>query len=434
MGSFFSKILSLIAYRKKAALGIGLSIGVLSLVPASGSLIQGVQEKHELLTAQTISEPSATISASLLEKKEEKPPAPNPAPQTAKTEEKKSDPVVEAAPVQKAGGINFPNNKVGIHLFANLGDISLAPGLVNTNGGDWGWVTFTYDINDRGAGNWNTIFATLREKHLIPILQLSNGGKIPTDDQTESAAAFLASLDWPIKYRFVSAYNEVNAGEYWGWKIDPEGYARVLNKTIDSLKAKNPNFFVMNGAFNASARTGRVHTNLGVDTEYLSEEEFLKRMNNAVPGIFKKLDGWAAHTYPQPEYLGKPLDTTIPGEAAWERGRNTMSSYKWELSLLSSTFGVSGLPVFITEMGWAHREGTTERKEWYDAQTIADYYRIVFEQIYLPDSRVVAVAPFVLKQVGGVDNFSFIKPDGTPYPQWGAIANLPKVKGSPPLN
>jgi len=336
----------------------------------------------------------------------------------------------------KTNRINFPNNKFGVHTFANEEEMDLAAQLVNSNGGDWGWVTMTMDINERNSGKWNSLFTKLLDKHLIPIVQLSNNGKIPSEDEIEGIGAFLSGLGWPVKIRPVTVFSEVNASEYWGGKIDPEGYARILNKVVESFKGKSQEFFIMNGAFNASARTGSseigcIKTDLGVDTCYLSEIEFLKRMEATVPGIFKKLDGWAVHSYPHPAYKGRPSDTRIGAESAFEAGRNTIRSYQFELRLLS-TFGVN-IPVFITETGWPHREGKTERAEWYDKETVAQYYGEAFRDIFLPDSRVVAITPFILKY-DSYDNFAFISSSGEKFPQWNTILSFTKTAGSPPVN
>ncbi len=353
----------------------------------------------------------------------------------AKTTPKPATPKAETpAPVASTpvnNRLGFANNKFGMYSYKDPGSISLTAEMVNSNGGDWGWILFPINIKDRGTDSWNTIFNICRENHLIPILQIiMDAGYVPTDIDIEEVATWMNELNWPTAKRHVTAFNEVNAAEYWGNRIDPEDVARKLNKFIDAFKARNSNFFLMNGAMNASARTGKVLTNLGVQTEYLDEPDFLERMNAAVPGIFKKLDGWAVHTYPQPEYRGKPLDTTIAGEAAWEKGRNTMSSYKWEQNILRTKFGVD-LPIFITEMGWPHKEGTRERSEWYDQDTVAEYYKIVFRDLLLKDNNVVAVIPFAIK-VPGLDNFSFVKADGSKYPQFDALKSLPKVTGNPP--
>jgi len=349
---------------------------------------------------------------------------------SAETEElvTASEPAVpEATPaptpavVTTSKALGFTPNKFGIHLFAGPDQIELAAELVNSNGGDWGWATMTFPLANRNTAWWNEIFAKAREKHIIPIIQLSNNGAIPSEAEISQAADFLASLGWPTKIRVISAFNEVNADEYWGGKADP-----------DAFKSRSPEFFVLNGPFNASARTVCVRTDLGVDTCYISEEVFLQRMNQAVPGIFTKLDGWASHCYPHPGYRGHPLTTRVSGEADWEAGRNTMSSYKWELGLLRQYFGVS-LPVFITETGWPHLEGTTEHPEWHPALTVAEYYKIVYRDLWGPDSRVVAATPFILKY-DSYDNFSFIGADNGRFPQWEAIKSLPKTAANPPTN
>lgn len=340
---------------------------------------------------------------------------------------------------KKIGRINFANNKFGVHMFGNAEELALASDLVNSQGGDWGWVTVAMDIHENSIEKWNDLFRQMKEKHLSPIIQISNNSKIPNDSEIDDLANFLNSLTWPIKLRMVSPFSEVNADEYWGGKLDPEGYARVLDRFIDQLKGKNGDFFVMNGAFNASAQTAAptkincIHTDLGVDTCYLSEIGFLERMNKAVPGIFKKLDGWAAHTYPHPGYRGRPTQTRVGQESAFEAGRNTVRSYQFELRLLQTKYGLNNIPVFILETGWPHKQGRQEHPEWYDEKIAAQYYRDAFQKIFLPDRRVVAVTPFILKN-DAYDNFAFVAADGHKYPQWEALATLAKVKGQPPVN
>ena len=77
-------------------------------------------------------------------------PTPSVAPSAKPTEAAKKEtapaPAVKSVPKTALG---FPNNKVGIHAYADPRDVELAAELVNTSGGDWGWVTMNYDINDR---------------------------------------------------------------------------------------------------------------------------------------------------------------------------------------------------------------------------------------------------------------------------------------------
>lgn len=329
--------------------------------------------------------------------------------------------------------LDWANNKFGVYSYSDRDSLEQAGPMVNGSGGDWGWVLIPFNIKQTSEPYWNSVFEIACSQHLIPILQLFNESKPPTDTETKDMAEFLAKLKWPTKLKFVTAYNEVNASEYWGGKIDPEGYAKVLNLTIDELKKHDKNFFVMNGAFNSSARTNPgFTTDLGVFTAYLDLVDYLERMDKALPGIFKKIDGWASHTYPHPAYKGKPLDVSVPGESDYEKGRNTMRSYQYDLKVVKDKFGVD-LPVFITEAGWPHREGTTLHNEWQSADTVAEYYKTVFEQLYLTDPRIIAVTPFILK-MKGVDNFAFIDSQDKPYPQYEVIKNLPKTAGRPELD
>jgi hypothetical protein len=331
--------------------------------------------------------------------------------------------------------LDWSNNKFGVHSYSDPSSLRKASEMINSNGGDWGWVTIPYNISNVNPDHeayWNSVMQVLCEEHLTPIFQLFNEGKPPTEKQTRDMAEFLSNLKWPTKLKFITAYSEVNASEYWGGKLDPEGYARALNLTIDELKKRDKDFFVMPAAFNSSARDNPgFTTDLGVFTSYMNLPTYLERMDQSVPGIFKKIDGWAAHTYPHPGYRGKPSDESVPGETEFEKGRNTLRSYQYDLRVLKDLFDLE-LPVFITETGWPHREGTTVHSEWLPASTVAQYYEDLFTDLYLPDARVIAVTPFVMQQKG-VDNFAFLDSKDRPYPQFDILKNLPKTPGRPEL-
>lgn len=325
---------------------------------------------------------------------------------------------------------------MGIYSYSDTPYLEEAAKLVNSNGGDWGYILIPYNILESNPGQekvWNERFRLLCNRHVLPIIQLFHSGKVPTDQQTAKAAEFLSELEWPTKIKIITVYNETNAAEYWDNKINPKSYAHVLNQTITELKKRDQNFFVLNGALNTSAVKEKITTDLGVNTEYLDAETYMKRMNAAVPGIFKKLDGWAAHAYPNPHYLGKPLDLRPSDRPEFEIYQGTMSSYKYDLELLKP-YGAGNLPIFITEMGWPHREGTTIHSEYLPASTVADYYRTIYQQVYMQDDRVIAVIPFIIRLDGGLDNFAFVTKDGKKYPQYNAIFNLKKNAGRPPLN
>jgi len=317
--------------------------------------------------------------------------------------------------------IGYQNNKVGLYIYAEVNDfVKLADELANSNGGEWGYVLIPYNVKDYNEERWGKLFERLSEKKLIPIIQLWDLDlEIENiDKQISKSAQFLNELKWPIKKRYISVYNEPNDKNFWKGEINPEEYAMVLSQTIDAFKALDADFFIMNGALNTSARTGG---------NFLDAKVFMQRMDNQVPGIFKKLDGWASHPYPQPNFSGSPKGT----------GRDSIRAYEWELDILKNNFGVKSIPVFITETGWAHKETESEdgNTSGYtlDQYKVADYIRYAFEEVWLKDDRVVAVTPFTIRYEPPHDHFSWVQQDGDKYPQFDAVKDIKKVKGKPPV-
>jgi hypothetical protein len=172
--------------------------------------------------------------------------------------------------------------------------------------------------------------------------------------------------------------------------------------------------------------------------DYYSEEKFLIEMNQAEPGIFNKLDGWASHSYPNPGFAGLPTDI----------GKGSIQTYKWELDLLKQLGVTKPLPVFITETGWKHSEGIVLDRNLPNADKVASYFKEAFSSVW-NDPRIVAITPFILNyQEAPFDHFSFKKITGekqilpkgvqvlgAQYPEfytpYQTLSDLPKVKGSP---
>src|SRR3989344_6468401 len=66
------------------------------------------------------------------------------------------------------------NNKFGMHVAtAASEDIANTAKLVNSEGGDWGYITLVIQENDRNREKWQGVFDELRQKHLIPIIRLA---------------------------------------------------------------------------------------------------------------------------------------------------------------------------------------------------------------------------------------------------------------------
>ncbi len=319
--------------------------------------------------------------------------------------------------------LSVPNNKFGIHIIqATPDESSPAASLVNSSGGDWGYITVLIQSNDRNQGKWQEFFNDLRRRHLIPLVRIATipQGNLwirPNEGEEIAWANFLNSLKWPTKNRYVIIYNEPNHATEWGGSVDAKSYAITLDKTISALKNKSQDFFVLNAGLDASAPAQLPN--------YEEEVSFLKNMDKAVPGIFEKLDGWVSHSYPNPGFTGSPNGF----------GRGTVRTWYWEIQQLRNLGVSKDLPIFITETGWKHAEGMIYDFSLPDAKTVSKYFEEAFDNAW-NNSNIVAITPFLLSyQESLFDHFSFKKLDAdekdTYYPQFQTILNMPKTLGKP---
>ncbi|MEK7595350.1 MAG: hypothetical protein AAB443_02020 [Patescibacteria group bacterium] len=363
---------------------------------------------------------SAEAKLGIVETKE--PPIP-----LEKPEERKETPKVvgvNSARGQVFYGRGTPNNKFGMYVNNISKDIKDAAELINSNGGKWGYVLLTMEINDRDKSKWQDMFDQASKSQLIPIVQLYNNNQCKVDKMNfDSLAEMLNKLKWPSKYRYISVFNEVNAKDYWCERIAPDEYAKALDKAIKAFKKKSDNFFIMPAAFNSSARS---------QDRYMSEDSFLVKMNQTVPGIFKKIDGWATHSYPHPNFSGDP--NNLPG---WYGPRDTINNYTWEMNILRNNFGVGPFPIFITETGWLHKEGQSScvqysQKSLLAAETTSARFKNAFTNYWLNDARIVAITPFIFRSNDPcAEGFAWQKKGGGWYPQANMLMAIPKTAGSP---
>lgn len=330
------------------------------------------------------------------------------------------------------------NNKFGIHLAQpHLEDLIKVKELVNSNGGDWGYITLIIQENDRNKNKWQDIFDRLREYHLIPIIRLATqpegeNWRRPEVKDAQGWVDFLDSLNWVVKNRYIILFNEPNHGSEWGGEVDEKSYAEVSFEFAKKLKEKNPDFFVMLAGFDASAPSWPP----GME----DEEVFIRKMladsvsepfpsgfgsqkvdlhaagspvSSTPTNIFNYIDGWVSHSYPNPGFAGSPYAT----------GRGTVRTYEWELELLKDLGINKELPVFITETGW--KRGGEE--------TVANYFQTVFKQVWLSNDRVMAVTPFVFDYQGEPFlEFSWKKYSSQDfYQQYSTVQSMSKIKGEP---
>jgi len=302
---------------------------------------------------------------------------------------------------------SVPNNSFGIHI-ANTQDLEDAAKLVNSGGGDWGYITLVITEDNRTINLWQEVFNKMRRLHLIPIVRVAtkeeNGNwKKPVIGEIDGWVSFFNSLNWVIKNRYVTIGNEVNLGKEWGGEINPEEYATYLKEFTSKLKNSNADYFVMPAGFDASLPTSKVS---------LEESSYLRRMLIKEPEVFELVDGWASHSYPNPNFSGSEYAT----------GRGTIKTFEWEMSYLKSLGIKKDFPIFITETGWSQKNIKEE--------VISKKLKFAFENVW-NDKNVVAITPFILNyEYPPFDMFSW-KSGGTYHSLYENAQKLPKTKGVP---
>lgn len=320
-------------------------------------------------------------------------------------------------PVTNVNAVENPfssfNNKFGIHILFPE-ELSQAADLVNSNGGDWGYVIIPIQSGDQDLVKWQLFMNSAKRNHLIPIIRLATEGdyfntkvwRKPDENDIVDFANFLNSLEWPVKNRYIVVFNEVNRGDEWGGSVNPTEYANLLNYAITVFKTKSPDFFMINAGLDNAAPNAL--------PQYQNEYDFLREMDTAVPGIFKQLDGLASHSYPNPAFAQPPTSNSKTG----------VMSFDYERKLVKS-LNDKDLPVFITETGWSLNAISDLSR--------ADYYQYAFKNIW-KDNGIAAVTPFLLRANGSFTDFSFLDADGSPTYQYKMIKAMPKVKGMPVLS
>jgi len=310
-----------------------------------------------------------------------------------------------------------PNNKYGIHI-VDTNDIADVASLVNSTGGDWGYVTMVLSDNERDHDRWQNIFNQMRRLHLIPIVRLAthvegNAWVKPTKDRFYETINVLNSLNWPTENRYVILFNEPNHANEWGGDLNPEEYAEYLATFAQELKRSSPDYFILPAGLDASAAS---------DGAAMDEAEYLRRMVAAKPEILTLVDGWTSHAYPNPGFSGSP----------YAIGRGTLTTYQWELSYLSTLGLAKNLPVFITETGWQHVEGKSYIPGLLSSDQVGTNLQLAAQTVW-SDPQIAAITPFLFNyQDVPFDHFSF-KQIGSSlfYSQYDAYQAISKIHGTP---
>lgn len=321
-----------------------------------------------------------------------------------------------ASPVlAKVNPWEAPNNRFGIHII-DENDLNDAASLVNSSGGDWGYVKMVIREDDRNLDKWQQVFDRMRQLHLIPIIRIAT--KIergiwvkPRVEDIGSWIAFLSQLNWVTENRYVIIFNEPNHAKEWGGEINPEEYAWYLKEFSRRLKEASPDFFILPAGLDASAPNS---------SETMDEAIFWERAVEKETDVFDFIDGWTSHSYPNPDYSG----------SSQAYGRGTVRTFIWEKEILAN-YGVPPLPIFITETGWRHNL-ELNRNGYMSPQTVALRYKDAFNTAW-GEAQIVAITPFLLNyQDNPFDSFSFKKKNSPDfYSIFDTVQSLPKVAGNP---
>lgn len=313
--------------------------------------------------------------------------------------------------------LSVPNNKYGIHI-VEPNDIADAARLVNSSGGDWGYVTLVIQEDDRDHDKWQRVFNQMRSLHLQPIVRLAthiqgDSWAKPYTDSAKDWARFLNSLNWPAENRYVVIFNEPNHANEWGKTLDPEDYANVLKEHAQAFKNTSEDFFILPAGLDVSAAS---------DGHSLDAATYLSRMLKAEPTLLDYLDGWTSHSYPNPAFSGSPFAL----------GRGTLRSFQWEIQFLRQLGLTKSLPVFITETGWVHREGVTQNPSLLSSEQVGANISAAAASVW-QDPSIVAITPFVMNYQGlPFDHFSWRKLGSHEfYPHFSVYQNLGKTAGLP---
>jgi hypothetical protein len=227
-------------------------------------------------------------------------------------------PVDEAGP-EPPGPPSDRNNIVGLNVARLMQPLYIwaASDLVNANGGDWGYITVVWTIEDREARmaeyNLQLFLDRCYEFHLQPIVRVATKfeakklpvvpGQAPVKPNQQGAEgswmrpdwdeparwkAFFETGRWPTRHAWIVVGNEPNLGREWGGEVDAASYAKYLAHFLDVFKGA-PRFDVVAGALDISNTSA-----MPVMQDAL---EFLDGMSDAVPGIFERLPAWTSNPY-----------------------------------------------------------------------------------------------------------------------------------------
>ncbi|HEX8923529.1 MAG TPA: hypothetical protein VF828_02245, partial [Patescibacteria group bacterium] len=308
------------------------------------------------------------------------------------------------------------DNIFGLHL-TQTSDIGNASKIINSSGGDWGWVTIVIRTDQLDRNAWQEFFDNCRKFHLIPIIRLStlmqnDSWKRPEYSDIDTLAGFLNSLNWPSIQQHIVLFNEINHASEWGGAVDIKDYTDKAIYAAKKFKSLNPNFYILSSPLDLASPENPPQFK---DAGNVYREIYLYN-----PDYFDQIDALASHSYPNHGFIGKPTDD----------GQHSIHGYQWELDDIRSLGVQKTYPVFITETGWPHREGETKANQFYTVTTAAQFLSYSLQN-WGKDKRIQAVTPFIYNYPHApFDHFSWLDLNENLYPEYQQIIQTPKLKNS----
>lgn len=309
------------------------------------------------------------------------------------------------------------DNIFGLHL-TQPNDLLSAKDIINSNGGDWGWVTIVIRLDQLDHKTWQDFFDNCRQYHLIPIIRLAsiaenNNWKVPSFSDIDNLTSFLNSLNWPTTTQHVILFNEINHGQEWGGEVDIHKYVDISIYAAQKLKNYNSNFFILSGALDLASPEN--------PPNYKSAQTVYQEIYNYNSKYFDIIDGIASHSYPNHGFLGTPKDT----------GQHSILGYSWEIEFINNLGVKKEFPIFITETGWPHQEGINKKNSFYTTKTTSQFLVDAYS-IWGQDKRVKAVTPFTFNYPQlPFDHFSWLDLQEQLYPEYQKLIDLNKPANKP---
>lgn len=252
---------------------------------------------------------------------------------------------------------------------------------------EWRYVTIPLSFDDTNKKEeWQQFFDRCRDAKIIPIVRMvtrfeDGSWAVPNRKEITNWIEFTASLRWPTDEKHIIILNEPNHANEFGGRLDPEGFAEVLDFTARWAKSEDKNYVILPGAMDLAATSGG---------NTLEAFAYLDRMLAHRPEVFSNISAWNSHSYANPGFSASPERTD----------KKSLRGFQHELAYLKEKTGQAELRVYITETGWLNTKVTNR---WLPA-----YYEYAYQHVW-SDPRVVAVTPFVLRgDPGPFSGFTFI--------------------------